>query len=86
MESYVKNVFLKPESNLSESKNLDESNQSTQLQRTIAHEKGLINVEDFDHLSKIIEVYSKALMHETRKKHIKERQKVYQEEKDLNKY
>lgn len=42
-------------------------------------------MDDFDHLSKIIEVYSKALLYEVRKSHCSERQKLFKDT-DLQNY
>ena len=44
-----------------------------ELHSCIATEKGLLEREDFEHIQKIIEVYSKCLLCETRVKHINER-------------
>jgi hypothetical protein len=46
----------------------------------MASEKGLLRAEDFEHLQKVIEVYSKALLYETRKRHMHERRSYYQSE------
>ena len=43
------------------------------LGNCIATEKGLLKREDFEHVQKIIEIYSKALLVEVRAKHHKER-------------
>ena len=43
------------------------------LQSCIANEKGLLVKEDFEHVQKVIEVYSKALLCEIRKNHLIER-------------
>ena len=44
-----------------------DTNQS--LQSCIANEKGLLNKDDFEHVQKVIEVYSKALLCEIRQRH-----------------
>ena len=43
----------------------------------IATEKGLLKEKDFDHVQRIIEVYSKALLCETRKEHLAQRAAPY---------
>jgi hypothetical protein len=40
-----------------------------ELRSCIANEKGLLNKEDFEHVQKVIEVYSKALLCDVRKLH-----------------
>ena len=41
-----------------------------ELRTCIANEKGLLTQDDFEHIQKVIEVYSKALLCDMRKKHI----------------
>ena len=48
-----------------------------QLRQAIATEKGLLKEVDFDHVQKVIEVYSKVLLCETRKNHMAERAPTY---------
>lgn len=43
----------------------------------IAMEKGLLKFEDFEHIQKVIEVYSKVLLYDLRKKHRFERMKTF---------
>ena len=48
------------------------------LKSCIANEKGLLMKEDFEHVSTVIEVYSKALLCEMRENHQKDRAEVFQ--------
>ena len=50
----------------------------------IVTEKGLLKQEDFDHVQKIIEVYSKALLFEMWKEHAEQRLKLYQDQNWTN--
>ena len=49
----------------------------SELRSCIANEKGLLSQDDFEHIQKVIEVYSKALLCETRQKHLKARIESY---------
>jgi hypothetical protein len=55
-----------------------DSNQS--LQTCIANEKGLLNKDDFEHVQKVIEVYSKALLCEIRQKNQQERMELFRQQ------
>lgn len=80
MENYVRSVLLK---RVAPQADPDSAPAQTteQLHRLIATEKGLLKAEDFEHVQKIIEVYSKALLCETRKAHSEARKVLYAEKR-----
>jgi len=68
MEKYVRSVLLKKPTTNAQDSNLATPH-SDGLRRVIASEKGLLKADDFDHIQKIIEVYSKSLLCEMRQQH-----------------
>ena len=73
MEKYVRSFLLKCQS---------ESDQDGDgLRKVIANEKGLLKADFFDTVQKIIEVYSKSLLCETRLTHRQERRTFFESRK-----
>lgn len=67
MEKYVRTILLKNnKSNRSSNATQSEITDKGSLQRLIATEKGLLKSEDFEHLQKVIELYSKVLLCQVR--------------------
>jgi hypothetical protein len=67
MEKYVRSVLLKRPTKAQDSN--PAAPHGDGLRRVIASEKGLLKADDFDHIQKIIEVYSKSLLCEMRQQH-----------------
>jgi hypothetical protein len=70
MEKYVRSVLLK--------RPLTDAQDGDGLRMVIANEKGLLKADFFDHVQKIIEVYSKSLLCEIRQTHRAERLPLFE--------
>jgi hypothetical protein len=79
MEKYVRTVLLKSQDALDSSTHSPPNTKSREsLRRVIANEKGLLKLDDFEHLQKIIHVHSKSLLCSMRLQHREERSELYE--------
>ena len=74
MEKYVRTTLVKSSGTTNAN---EQDSESKSLQRLIATEKGLLKSEDFEHLQKVIEVYSKVLLCQVRQQHTLARAVLY---------